>query len=137
MGANKMNMSVAFKCKLNDEQEFMLGQAMLRHESQIDRSYLSLADKRTGDWATVKKPLKKSARRGMLRWFYDYTHGREFTLAALLEHNGRNCVYHMTRKLVAAGALTEVSEHNGGAAGAKIYIVSDREIIGRMLADGN
>ena len=43
---------------------------------------------------------------------------------------------HMTRKLVAAGALTEVSEHNGGAAGAKIYIVSDREVIGRMLADG-
>jgi hypothetical protein len=41
-----MNMSVAFKCKLNDEQEFMLGQAMLRHESLIDRSYLSLADKR-------------------------------------------------------------------------------------------
>jgi len=109
---------------------------MLHHESRIDRSYLSLADKRTGDWATVKKPLKKSARRAMLRWFYDYTHGREFTLAALLENNGRNCVYHMARKLVAAGALTQVSEHGGGAAGAKIYIVSDREVIGRMLADG-
>jgi hypothetical protein len=136
MGANKMNMSAAFKCKLNDEQEFMLGQAMLRHESQIDRSYLSLADKRTGDWATVKKPLKKSARRAMLRWFYDYTYGREFDLKTLLENNGRNCVYHMARKLVAAGAITEVSEHNGGAAGSKIYIVSNREVIGRMLADG-
>ena len=132
-----MNMSVAFQCRLNDEQEFMLGQAILRHESQIDRSYLSLADKRTGDWVTVKKPLKKSARRAMLRWFYDYTYGREFTLEALLEHNGRNCVYHMARKLVAAGALTEVSTHGGGAAGSKIYIVSDREVIGRMLADGN
>jgi hypothetical protein len=137
MGANKMNMSVAFKCKLNDEQEFMLGQAMLRHESLIDRSYLTLADKRTGDWVTVKKPLKKSARRAMLRWFYDYTYGREFDLKTLLENNGRNCVYHMARKLVAAGAITEVSEHNGGAAGSKIYIVSDREVIGRMLADGN
>ena len=137
MGANKMNMSVAFKCKnLNNEQEFMLGQAMLRHESQIDRSYLSLGDKRTGDWATVKKPLKKSARRAMLRWFYDYTYGREFTLAALLENNSSSCVYYMARKLLDAGALTEVSEHNGGAAGSKIYIVSDRDVIGRMLADG-
>ena len=136
MGAKKMNMSVAFKCKLNDEQEFMLGQAMLRHESLIDRSYLSLADKRTGDWATVKKPLKKSARRAMLRWFYDYTYGREFYLKTLLENNGANCVYHMARKLVAAGAITEGSEHNGGHAGSKIYIVSDREVIGRMLADG-
>ena len=131
-----MNMSVAFKCKLNDEQEFMLGQAMLRHESNIDRSYLSLADKRTGDWSTVKKPLKKSARRAMLRWFYDYTYGREFTLKPLLENNGKYCVYHMSKKLVDAGAITEVSQHNGGAAGSKIYIVSDREVIGRMLADG-
>ena len=131
-----MNMSVAFKCKLNDEQELMLGQAMLRHESLIDRSYLSLVDKRTGDWSTVKKPLRKSARRAMLRWFYDYTYGREFTLATLLENNGRYSVYHMARKLVDAGAITEVSEHNGGAAGSKIYIVSDREVIGRMLADG-
>ena len=131
-----MNMSVAFKCKLNDEQEFMLGQAMLRHESGIDRSYLSLADKRTGDWSTVKKPLKKSARRAMLRWFYDYTYGREFTLKPLLENNGKYCVYHMSKKLVDAGAITEVSQHNGGAAGSKIYIVSDREVIGRMLADG-
>ena len=136
MGADKMNMSVAFRCKLNDEQEFMLGQAMLRHESQIDRSYLSLVDKRTGEWVR-QKLLKKSARRAMLRWFYDYTYNREFTLATLLENNGRDCVYYMTRKLVSAGALTEVSEHNGGAAGAKIYIVSDREVIGRMLADGN
>ena len=135
MGANKMNMNIAFKCKLNDEQEFMLGQAMLRHESQIDRSYLSLVDKRTGEWVR-QKLLKKSARRAMLRWFYDYTYNREFTLATLLENNGRDCVYYMARKLLAAGALTEVSEHNGGAAGAKIYIVSDREVIGRMLADG-
>ena len=73
----------------------------------------------------------------MLRWFYDYTYGREFDLKTLLMNNSPNCVYHMTRKLVAAGALTEVSEHNGGAAGAKIYIVTDREVIGRMLADGN
>ena len=132
-----MNMSVAFKCKLNDEQEFMLGQAMLRHESQIDRSYLSLADKKTGDWSTTKKPLKKSARRSMLRWFYDYTYGREFTLQTLLENNNKYCVYYLARKLIDAGAITEVSEHNGGTAGSKIYIVSDREIIGRMLADGN
>ena len=131
-----MNMSAAFKCKLNDEQEFMLGQAMLRHESQIDRSYLTLADQKTGDWSTTKKPLKKSARRAMLRWFYDYTYGREFDLKTLLENNGASCVYHMARKLVDAGALTKVSEHNGGAAGSKIYIVSDREVIGRMLADG-
>ena len=131
-----MNMSVAFKCKLNDEQEFMLGQAMLRHESQIDRSYLSLTDQRTGEWATTKRPLKKSARRAMLRWFHDYTYNREFTLATLLENNGKYSVYHMARKLVDAGAITEVSEHNGGAAGSKIYIVTDREVIGRMLADG-
>ena len=131
-----MNMSIAFKCNLNDEQEFMLGQAMLRHESGIDRSYLTLLDKRTGDWSTTKKPLKKSARRAMLRWFYDYTYGREFDLKPLLENNSRACVYHMARKLVSVGAITEVSEHNGGAAGSKIYIVSDREMIGRMLADG-
>ena len=132
-----MNMSIAFKCKLNEEQEFMLGQAMLRHESQIDRSYLSLEDKRTGEWATTKRPLKKSARRAMLRCFYDYTYNREFTLQTLLENNGRYSVYHMARKLVDAGAIKEVSEHNGGAAGSKIYIVYDREVIGRMLADGN
>ena len=132
-----MNMSVAFKCKLNDEQEFMLGQAMLRHESQIDRSYLSLSDTRTGDWSTTKKPLKKSARRAMMRWFYDYTYDREFDLKTLLMNNSASCVYHMARKLVDAGAITEVSEHKGGHAGSKIYIVSDREVIGRMLADGN
>jgi hypothetical protein len=131
-----MNMEIAFKCKLTDEQEFMLGQAMLRHESTIDRSYLSLLDKGTHNWSAIKKPLKKSARRSMLRWFYDYTYDREFTLQTLLENNGRNCVYHMARKLVAVGAITEVSEHKGGHAGSKIYIVSDREIIGRMLADG-
>lgn len=131
-----MNMSVAFKCKLNDEQEFMLGQAMLRHESLIDRSYLSLADTKTGDWSTTKKPLKKSARRAMMRWFYDYTYGREFDLKTLLMNNSASCVYHMARKLVDAGAIKEVSEHNGGHAGSKIYIVSDRAVIGRMLADG-
>jgi hypothetical protein len=117
----------------------MLGQAMLLHESQIDRSYLfpSLVDKGTHNWSTIKKPLKKSARRAMLRWYYDYTYDREFTLATLLENNSKTTVYHMARKLVLLGAITEVSQHNGGAAGSKIYIVSNRKVIGRMLANGS